>query len=95
MNREVVHLSLNVGNWQGVIIKTNLLCDHHVSQGKAALFLISVVLEMGHEAPFTGDTVVKATRHQNGRTHSGLLHVCQLRATIKVSDWVPITPAPR
>ena len=62
---------------------------------------------MGHDAPFAGRMAFKATRHRvrlsfwfqnmNERIqqYCTTCATCQLRAPVKVSDRVPITPIPR
>ena len=62
---------------------------------------------MGHDAPFAGHMAFRATRHciklsfwfpkmdDRIRSYCSPCTVCQLRAPVKVSDRVPITPIPR
>ena len=91
----------------GLLYHRNTFLGHKVKQLCLPECRIPVVLEMGHDAPFAGHMAFKATRHriilsfwfpkmeERIRSHCITCSVCQMRAPVKVSDRVPITPIPR
>jgi hypothetical protein len=83
------------------------ILGHKVNQLCLPERRVPIVLEMGHDAPFAGHMTFQATRHRIRlsfwfrkmdeliRSYCSTCTVSQLRAPVKVSDRVPITPIPR
>jgi len=100
----------NRGNFSidnGLLYHRDTILGHKVKQLCLPESRVPIVLEMGHDAPFAGHMAVKATRHrirlsfwfpkmeEKIRSYCTTCPVCQMRAPVKVSDRVPITPIPR
>ena len=85
----------------------DMVLGHKIKQLCLPECRVPIVLEMGHDAPFAGHMAFKATRHrirlsfwfpkmdERIRSYCTTCSVCQMRAPVKVSDRVPITPIPR
>ena len=97
----------NKGNFyidDGLLYHRETIFGHKVNQLCLPECRIPIVLRMGHDAPFAGHMAFKATRHRvrlsfwfqnmNKRIkqYCATCVTCQLRAPVKVSDRVPITP---
>jgi hypothetical protein len=100
----------NRGNFfveNGLLYHRDNILGHKINQLCLPEKRIPIVLEMGHDAPFAGHMAFQTTRHRIRlsfwfpkmdeliRSYCSTCAVCQLRAPVKVSDRVPITPIPR
>jgi hypothetical protein len=91
----------------GLLYHRDTILGHKVKQLCLPECRVPIVLEMGHDAPFAGHMAFKATRHrirlsfwfpkmdERIRSHCTTCSICQMRAPVKISDRVPITPIPR
>ena len=100
----------NKGNFfvdSGLLYHRETIMGHKVNQLCLPECRIPIVLKMGNDAPFAGHMGVKSTRYRvrlqfwfpkmddRIKLYCSTCKVCQLRAPVKVSDRVPITPIPR